>query len=396
MRAKVQTLDGSASVDLDVDAKSTVAGLKEACRGKWLFPAMLQKLAVGGTVLQDSDVLESLCAAGEPDLVVTFSLSLSVLEDVDDYLRYEAHQALDQATSQLENAFAECAERAVQAVIGCLLDAEAGNRRLAMRILGDVAPPGDTRVVDLACAALDDEEPQVVCAAMEVLAKRAPPSDPAVTDALIACMVSSPLKHGEDVTFAAVRTLGSLARKGDRKSIDALCAGMKDPNSYMRMLVLDIVSVVAEPGDKVAVAAVQACLKDFQGNIRLKALETFAKLSVEADENAVAALIECTRDVNAKLRCRAIIALGKLLAPGANESAISAVCAAVADEEEDVRCVALEVLPEVAAPGDEQALEAVRLRLEPEEDPDADVLEAARDALTAITAQAPFSLLPGS
>jgi len=384
MRVIVQTLGGAASLELEVGPESTLGNLKTLCCEHWRFPALLQKLLIGEVEPQDSDQLDSLCLASETELVVTLLLSLSVLEDTDDSLRYDAHQALDAVTGQ-QGASAESTERAVQAVIACLKDPVGANRRLAVRILGDIAEPEDTRVLSLACAALKDtEEPQVVCAALELIANRAPSGDPAVAE-VIDCLANAPMKHGEDVEFAAVRALGSLAQKGDRRCVEALCTPLQDGNGYLRLAVLDLMSVVAEPRDEVALPAIEERLQDRDGNIRVKALEIFAKLAPKDDEAAVAAIIARLADNSAKCRIRALIALSKLVSLGTSKSAVSAVCAAVADEDADVRCVAVEVLPKIAAKGDVEALAAAQARLQPEEDTDPDVVEAATNAVSSLS-----------
>jgi len=359
--------------------------LKHPCSEHWRFPALLQRLAVGDAVLDDSESLAALCPADGSSLAVTLLLSLSVLEDMDEQRRYDAHMALDAMIAQTECS-SESTERAMQVLLPCLRDSKAANRRLAVRILEDLAPQADARATALPRDALQDTEPPVVCAALEVLAVRAHPDDPGVAEAVIACLANSPARHGEDVTFSAVRTLGSLAQQGDKRCMEAMCATMANGNSYLRLLLLDIVSVTAAPGDEVALPAVQARLEDRDGNIRQKALETFAKLAPEGGEGAIAAVIACLEDESPRMRVVALVSLGKLAPHGVSEAAVAAVCGAVADEDVDVRCTAIESLPKVAAKGDAKAMAAVQSRLEPEQDADPDVVEAAVDALSELEA----------
>jgi len=396
MRVVVSTLDGVASTELEVDAESTFSGLKDLCSKQWRFPAQLLTFKVGDAEPSDASHLSSLCAAGASELAVSLALSLSVLESEDVQLRDAAQQALDEVDAQ-EVASPEVMERALQALRPALADAMATYRRQAVLLLAKVAAPGDQQVVDLACTALEDHEPAVAIAATDVLGSHAKPGDAKAIDAVIAALHKAPAAADGDITFsaassmggvpeAAVRTLGSLATKGDERCVEALCHAMKDANGYLKMQVIDVVGIVAQPGNKIALSALQENLQHKSDNIRLKALEIFIQLAPAGDASAIEAFTQCLQDDKARIRSRALIALSKFVAKGESDVAVSAICFAVSDKEADVRCVALEVLPELAAKGDALALVAIRSRLEPEEDEDPDVVQAAKDALEALGA----------
>lgn len=379
MRVVVQSINGGASVDLDLDPDSTFADLKTACADHWVLPPLFQELAVRAARPSDGEPLR---AYGHIDevLTVTLILSLASLEDPREDVRFEALQALD-AVAQVGKGQRGERQHLVAAVRACLEDPLPDTRRLALKVLGEVTEPGDAGVMAAACVLLgSDGEPRVLCAALELLSRAGLGSE-ATTKAVSACVRRASSAHGEEVTFAAVRALCAVAKKGDENAIAALCDSLEEQNYHMRLLILDAMPQMADRGDGCAVSAVSRRLKDRDVSVRRKAVEILPMLAEKGHEASILALIACLHDTNLGVRCAALTGL-IAVAPQGHAAAVGAAIGASADEDADVRCVALEVLSELASPGDEAALATVRAHLV---DEDCDVVEMAEEALRKLT-----------
>jgi len=379
MQIKVRTVDGSVVVDSDVSSDMTVGGLKELCAKKIVFPPIFQTIIVGEGTPSDAAELNTLWPADVAESSATLILALNVMETGDDQTRFDAHEAL--ATMiELQKANQGILESTMTVAQCSLKDPEPSSRRLAIRVLGDMATNGDKQVTDAAVICLADKDPQVVAAALDVLGKIAPPGDDEATPAIVDCMKRASMEYGEEVCFAAVRALGAISVKGDKRFSEAFAWSLQDGNSYLRLMCLDLIGVLSQPGDETALAAVHSCMKDSDPGIREKACVQFLLLIEPGGD--LTPLIEAAQDGSIRVRTRAFMSLEKV-APEGIKAVGAAVIAHVADPDENVRCVAVEVLGKIANKGDMDALEAARSRMD---DEDQDVKDAADEAIKALRA----------
>lgn len=424
MHVTICSVDRNGSVELDIDPDSSFEDLKEHTAELFGFPPLFQRLLV-----KDSEpaASESLRAYGpksdeEQPLAVTLVLSLDCLEDEDVDVRSTAVLALDGLAERVTDPSVR--DRAVMALCCLLQDPSSPVRRLVLKTLGEITDRGDQRIVAASLKSLNDSEPHVICAALELLSKSVEQGDADVVATVITCLESAPIRHGEDVTFASVRALGAVARKGDAVAVGGLAKALASPNGYLRLLVLDVLSVVAVPGDRdLALPAVRNCLTDQQANMRRKAVEVLVSLAGFGGgrADALAALSASLSDASQVVRCAALagictivtskaeaatadaaVAIAAAMAPAGGgdsscgevdgcvaspvelQAAFSAACTCIcsADSDANVRYVGLEVfgkLKEVGAR--DAALQTAQACLE---DEDSDVREAAAELLESL------------
>uniref|UniRef100_A0A6U5ZU11 Uncharacterized protein n=1 Tax=Guillardia theta TaxID=55529 RepID=A0A6U5ZU11_GUITH len=113
-------------------------------------------------------------------------------------------------------------EAVLSGVSEMLFDEDKHTRRRAIRIIGDLAPKGDSRVIKMLTSSIDvglnDEDEIARASAASILAFVAEKGDKDVIDALLSAMKDNSL----EVKLECVRSLQSLAVEGDSRVIDCM------------------------------------------------------------------------------------------------------------------------------------------------------------------------------
>lgn len=302
-----------------VKPEQSAADLKSLVASSWKVPYMCLKISVEMRVVEDDEIVASLCESGR-ELEVS---ALVVSEKL-----YDA----------IEN--------------GRLVE-----RAAALTALPQIAQPGDGRAVEAALHALEQPAPILQMSALDTLAVIGKGNKLVINDiATLVCSVCSP--HRDTcLKCHALKRLAEIAPKGEERALDALLVGLADTDERVRQQAKEAAPVLVRAGDSMFIARLVEKLRHSDRQVRHAVVETLP--IVAGREGVDRAIFECGMLLDANnwlVRQSALKAVASLAKGGGRHSATTMAISCLQDRDRDIRCEALEILSKIASKGDEQAV----------------------------------------
>jgi len=302
-----------------VNAEQSAADLKSLVAMSWKVPHMCLKLSVEMRVVEDDEIVASLCESGKPLEVSALVVSEKL---------YDA----------IEN--------------GRLVE-----RAAALAALPQIALPGDGRAVEAALHALEQPAPILQMSALDTLAVIGKGNRLVINDiATLVCSVCSP-NRDSCLKCHALKRLAEIAPKGEERALDALLVGLADMDERVRQQAKEVTPGLVRPGDSMFIARFVEKLRHSDRQVRHAVVETLPL--VAGEEGLDRAILECgmlLENNNWVVRQFALKAVASLAQGGGRDSATVMAISCLQDRDRDIRCEALEIIPKIAPKGDENAI----------------------------------------
>eukprot|EP00927_Polykrikos_kofoidii_P028404 TRINITY_DN24812_c0_g1_i1.p1 TRINITY_DN24812_c0_g1~~TRINITY_DN24812_c0_g1_i1.p1 ORF type:complete len:882 (-),score=183.36 TRINITY_DN24812_c0_g1_i1:159-2804(-) len=329
--------EGAEVAEVDAPSRSTVRSLKVAISEQCSVPPVCQQLSSqSGVVLEDGALMDLVylqCRGFGSEMTVVMVKRFESINELLAQESVELRQLAAVAVGQLTTE--EDYEFTLGVLKMCLRDGDTDVRRAAVDSLVRTAAALERTIATMdedvgtlkghsqnalnllsnGIADYHHDVRQDAGHAMNVVAKG---------EKLALKAVKSHLKHyNKGVRQVAVRVLSSLAAKGDKETITALCASLEDAASEVRCEVAKALRLVGSNNE--VVKHLQKISGSTSGEVRRLAVETLRVVSPPEDEEAIAAVIACMRDPLVEIRLSAMQVLPSV-APAFHEAAVIALC----------------------------------------------------------------------
>eukprot|EP00746_Dinoflagellata_sp_MGD_P006979 gnl/MRDRNA2_/MRDRNA2_113786_c0_seq1.p1 gnl/MRDRNA2_/MRDRNA2_113786_c0~~gnl/MRDRNA2_/MRDRNA2_113786_c0_seq1.p1 ORF type:complete len:214 (-),score=46.41 gnl/MRDRNA2_/MRDRNA2_113786_c0_seq1:19-660(-) len=205
VRIRLHTIAGKA-IELDLSLQSSVRELKEQIAQLWALPPLCQRLLVEGTLLEDSQKIDSYCPNGCITLPITV---ITTDADAHAYLMDRSPKVRIEAVEAIANISVKKSDKeSIIAICGRLEDADEGVRKAAVKAISVMSHQGNEMALSEVGSRLAHANDFVRATAVEALAKISTRGDPRVIEEVRAVLDDEAMV----VKMAALLALAEIAQ----------------------------------------------------------------------------------------------------------------------------------------------------------------------------------------
>lgn len=219
---------------------------------------------------------ELILAVGQREDPCSIAGALAAVADPDSAVRAVGLRSLKQTVTKSN--FDE--------LLGLLRSSEPEVRIFALQLLGQVEEVGGRAGMEVASAAIEDNDEEVSAAAMVLLCKLAPKGDSDSVN-LMARLAGSLHKHPR-TSVAALEALSRIAAKGDPVAVEVSLSEVANPDLLMRNAAIRSSKLLAVRGDASVEARLASMLSRKDEEVRREVVQLIGALGTRSGQAGLA------------------------------------------------------------------------------------------------------------